>query len=146
MLQAGSRSGEDALTVATAPLESTKKRKASGLALTLGIVVLLGAGAGAWIWKLNERGTITPATQTTTGETKESRGEPDKISTLNPEQRQKVERLLSIARAHIAMGRLREPPGSNAYEAYELVLEIEPGNREARDNRAEIERMTAKAE
>ena len=148
MLQAASTSGEDALTTVTAPLESTKKRKVSGLALTLGIVVLFVVllGAGGWIWKLNERNTITPTAQPTTGETAESHSEPDRVPMLNSEQRKKVERLLSIARAHIAMGRLREPPGSNAYEAYELVLEIEPDNEEASENRAEIERLISEME
>ena len=53
---------------------------------------------------------------------------------------------MSIARAHIAMGRLQEPPGSNAYEAYELVLEIELDNQEANENRAEIERLASQTD
>ena len=141
MLSTASSSSKDS-PAATTPLVSTKKRKASGPALILGIMMLLGAGAGAWIWKLNERGTITPTVQPTVGEPTESR----RVRMLNPEQRKKVEHLLSIARAHIAMGRLREPPGSNAYEAYELVLEIEPNNQEANENRAEIERLASKTD
>ena len=144
MLSATSSPGGDAPTNVTIPLESTKKRKASGPALILGLMVLLGVGA--WLWKLNERGAITPTAPPTVGETTESRGEPDRARILSPEQQRKVEHLLSIARAHIAMGRLQEPPGSNAYEAYELVLEIEPDNQEANENRAEIERLASKTD
>ncbi len=40
----------------------------------------------------------------------------------------------------MAVGRLRNPVGSNAFEAYSLVLELDPGNREAKEALAEIDR------
>jgi hypothetical protein len=55
----------------------------------------------------------------------------------------KVRRLLAIAAAHRAVGRLTEPPGANAYEAYRMVLEIAPQNQEARQGLSEIERLLA---
>ena len=45
---------------------------------------------------------------------------------------QKITRLLDIARAHLAVGRLTEPPGANALEAYTMVLQIDPDNEQAK--------------
>ena len=60
-------------------------------------------------------------------------------SSLDPARQAKVARLLEIARAHTAIGRIREPSGSNAYEAYRMVLDIDPANREARNALTRIE-------
>ncbi len=40
----------------------------------------------------------------------------------------KVRRLLEIASLHEEFGRVTDPPGSNACEAYRTVLEMDPGN------------------
>ncbi len=40
----------------------------------------------------------------------------------------KVRRLLETASLHEEFGRLTDPPGSNACEAYQLVLDTDPGN------------------
>jgi len=63
-------------------------------------------------------------------------------SQLDPQSRQKVERLLDTAEAHRAVGRLSEPPGSNAYEAYRMVLELAPNNQLARRALRAIEAET----
>lgn len=55
----------------------------------------------------------------------------------------KVERLLAAAEAHAAVGRILRPPGSNAYDAYRMVLEIDPQNADAKRGIAEIERLPA---
>jgi len=47
-------------------------------------------------------------------------------------EQQKVQRLLAVARAHLMVGRLIQPQGSNAYDAYQLVLEIDPSNADAK--------------
>lgn len=52
--------------------------------------------------------------------------------------RAKIDRILGIARLHLASGRLVEPPGSNAAEAYTAVIELEPGNRESREGLAAV--------
>ncbi len=58
--------------------------------------------------------------------------EPDqKPTTIDPKLEKKISLLLEVAEAHFAVGRLTAPPGSNAYEAYEMVLEIDPGNQKA---------------
>ena len=44
---------------------------------------------------------------------------------------ERVAFLLEVAQAHMAIGRIREPAGSNALEAYRMILEIDPQNREA---------------
>ncbi len=60
--------------------------------------------------------------------------EPDrKPKNIDPKLEKKISLLLEVAEAHFAVGRLNTPPGSNAYEAYEMVLEIDPGNQKALD-------------
>ncbi len=143
IISPGSRLAEDIQKLAVAK-RSAKKRKKYGLALTLGVLVLIGAGAA--MWHLQGDGTIAPVPQPTAGKTAPPPIEPYGGGRLNSEQQEKVEHLLSIANAHISMGRLLEPPGSNAYEAYRLVLEIDPDNQEARGNRAEIERLATETD
>ncbi len=60
------------------------------------------------------------------------------VVSLDAEQREKVERFLRLARISIDNGRLVWPPGSNAAYVYRLVLEIDPGNREARAGLREV--------
>ena len=69
--------------------------------------------------------------------------EDPKRTPLSPQAQQKLARLLQIARAHVAVGRLREPAGSNALDAYKLVLEIDPTNGEALNAIEQIERPGA---
>ena len=52
-------------------------------------------------------------------------------TTLSESVSPRIELLLETARAHKAVGRLKQPPGSNAYDAYMMVLEEDPENREA---------------
>ena len=59
--------------------------------------------------------------------------------TLESAQQERVTRLLDVAEAHLAIGRFTEPPGSNAYEAFQLVLEIDPGNQRAQRGLRQIE-------
>jgi hypothetical protein len=51
---------------------------------------------------------------------------------LSREEQQKVDRLFKIGNLHLRVGRLILPEGSSAYAAYQTVLEIDPGNAEAR--------------
>jgi len=51
---------------------------------------------------------------------------------------QRLERLLDVAELHELVGRISEPPGSNAIEAYALALEIDPGNSLARNALARL--------
>ncbi|MES9899270.1 MAG: serine/threonine-protein kinase [Sedimenticola sp.] len=50
---------------------------------------------------------------------------------LDPETQAKIERILEIADLHLAIGRLIEPEGSNAAEAYRAVLDFHPVNERA---------------
>ncbi len=63
----------------------------------------------------------------------------DEGKLLGSVQQDRVSRLLDVAEAHMAIGRLTEPPGSNAYEAFKLVLEIDPGNEQAQRGLRQIE-------
>ncbi|MCB1755034.1 MAG: protein kinase [Gammaproteobacteria bacterium] len=51
---------------------------------------------------------------------------------LSEDEQQTVARLLEAADAHMSIGRLKEPPGSNALETYRMVLELDPSNSTAR--------------
>jgi serine/threonine-protein kinase PpkA len=60
---------------------------------------------------------------------------------LSAEESAKIDRLLSAAEAHTAIGRIVDPPGSNAYEAYLMVLDIDPANSSAIRGIAAIEKL-----
>ncbi len=51
---------------------------------------------------------------------------------LSPAVQARIDRLLEVAEAHAAIGRFTDPPGSNAYDAYKLVLQIDPHNERAK--------------
>lgn len=106
-----------------------------GLVMGLGFAVISGIAA----WQYLGPGGSAPAKRISQPVTEQ----PEQAGSLTPEQQEKLERLLNIARAHVSMGRLQDPPGSNAYEAYELVLELDPGNQEALVNRREIEALAS---
>jgi serine/threonine protein kinase len=50
---------------------------------------------------------------------------------VDPETQEHIDRVLVVARAHLEMGRLVEPAGSNAAEAFADVALLQPGNRSA---------------
>lgn len=55
------------------------------------------------------------------------------VQALSPTNQQKVQLLLQVAQAHEMTGRLVTPSGSSAFDAYELVLKIDPHNAKAQD-------------
>jgi serine/threonine-protein kinase PpkA len=57
---------------------------------------------------------------------------------LSDSDQQRLERLLSIAEIHEAVGRITEPPGANAFEAYSLALELDPDNQAIRSALARL--------
>jgi hypothetical protein len=57
---------------------------------------------------------------------------------LTVAQRKKVTRLLDVARAHFLVGRLVSPQGSNAYDAYKMVLGVDDQNLKARQGMDEV--------
>ncbi|MCP3868364.1 MAG: serine/threonine protein kinase [Gammaproteobacteria bacterium] len=52
-------------------------------------------------------------------------------SVLEPATRERVEGLLEVAEVHQLVGRYLDPPGGNAYEAYQSILRLHENNREA---------------
>jgi len=114
----------------------TIMRWSTGLAAGLLVSVSLGYA----IWSFYQRPVIETET-TATVTTPETNVTGDDLPLTAKQKR--VARLLEIASAHATMGRFKEPPGSNAYEAYKLVLEIDPDNERARRELKQIERMEA---
>ncbi|PIE41142.1 MAG: hypothetical protein CSA49_04735 [Gammaproteobacteria bacterium] len=60
------------------------------------------------------------------------------VSRLSVQDQEKVDRLLDVARAHFLVGRLVSPQGSNALDAYRMVLDTDPKNRQAEQGIAEV--------
>ena len=58
---------------------------------------------------------------------------PEMTDLQSSEQNEKVRRLLSIAKLHFLAERFVSPRGSNAYEAYRIVLDLDPNNAAAID-------------
>ena len=76
--------------------------------------------AGLLIWMLNQNQVNGPVKAVAAP-----------FSSLSQQNQEKVLSLLEIADAHMMVKRYTEPPGSNAYVAYQKVLEIHPGNKQA---------------
>ncbi len=57
---------------------------------------------------------------------------------LTTAEREKVARLLDVARAHFLVGRLVSPQGSNAYDAYKMVLGVDDKNLKAKQGMDEV--------
>ncbi len=60
----------------------------------------------------------------------------DKLLTKN--EQQKVTRMLEIAEMHLMIGRLIEPKGTNALDAYKQILVVDPRNKKALNGIDEI--------
>lgn len=110
-----------------AVVEPPKKSVGTGRWLAgAGLVVLLGAlVAGGWWFKQQQDQRFAPAVVAPAA------GTTPAPAPLSAEAQARVERLLEVAEAHFKGGRLVSPQGSNAYEAYQLVLGTDPGNAQA---------------
>jgi serine/threonine-protein kinase len=87
---------------------------ATGVAAVVLVAVL--AGGGGW-WASR---TVEPVVPQAAVEEPGSR--------LTAEQQAKIADLLDVAKAHLMVGRFVSPQGSNAWEAYGLVLSLDPEN------------------
>ncbi len=112
---------------------SGKKSGLIGIALA-SVLVIAVAGLG-YAYK----GALFPSAPKSDANTIENTSQPIATNPLTDEQRATIDRLLKVAAAHMAIGRYKEPPGSNALETFQMVLEIDPGNGEARDALQKIE-------
>jgi serine/threonine protein kinase len=57
---------------------------------------------------------------------------------LSQDDQEKISRLAEAAQVHFMVGRITDPPGSNAFAAYEQILEIDPGDAQALDGMKKI--------
>nr|WP_277602389.1 serine/threonine-protein kinase [Parahaliea mediterranea] len=111
--------------------ETSPRRRRKRLWLPA-VAVLVGIGAGLLWWQRPLVVGWLPADGNTANTDPR-----DKV--LSPAQQERAGRLLKIADIHLRVGRLILPEGSNAYAAYQMVLEVDPGNAEARRGLAEIQ-------
>ena len=57
---------------------------------------------------------------------------PEEVQVLDERTKEQINILLQVAAAHQSVGRLASPPGSNAVESYQRILEINPSNTQAK--------------
>lgn len=93
--------------------------------------VLLAAG----VYLVTQQGLFRPGGMVTSGMDAMA---PPPASMLDPATQQEVDKWLGIAQMHYDIGRLIEPPGTNAMEAYQRVLELDANNAEARQGLTDI--------
>ncbi len=106
-----------------------------GVLIGAGVLLAVLAAGGGW---LASRSTEPPTTAVVT--------EPA-APRIAPETQKKIDDMLDIAKAHFMVGRLVSPQGSNAYEAYQMVLDLDPENEQALKGQAEAkERFFKRAE
>lgn len=84
---------------------------------------------------------VTPPRVTVTEGSRENSVSPTLVNdpgrmSIEPEEAEKAKRLLRVAKAHLLVGRLVSPQGSNAHDAYQLVLGIDPNSQDAKDGLA----------
>lgn len=63
---------------------------------------------------------------------------------IDPVDQEKIKRLLKVARAHTLVGRLVSPQGSCALDTYQLILDIDPYNEDAKKGLEEISNQLLK--
>ncbi|MGD8956259.1 MAG: serine/threonine-protein kinase [Chromatiaceae bacterium] len=114
------------------------RRRTANLGLTALIVVIVAVGAWFALEGLPFFSADTGVERVASPTDALVRPEPPPA--LPPQVAARIARLLDVAQMHMAVGRQCEPPGSSAYEAYALVVEMDPQNAEAR---AALQRLEA---
>ncbi len=61
------------------------------------------------------------------------------VESLSTEKSAKIAKLFKVAETYKRIGRLVSPPGSNAYDAYKIVLSIDPDNNDALQGVVDVE-------
>jgi len=108
---------------------------AGGNKLWIGAAVAIGAtiaiGGGVAFTQLTETPVAvpTPVVEVVA---------PVEVDALSAREREKIDRLLDVARAHFLVGRLVSPQGSNAYDAYKMVLDVDDENLKAKQGIDEV--------
>lgn len=106
------------------------------MALVAGGVLLMVAAAGGGWFMSRSTETVAPTVV-----------EQPVAPRIAPETQARVDNLLEVAKAHFMVGRLVSPQGSNAYEAYQMVLDLDPENEAAKQGQQEAkERFFKRAE
>ena len=107
----------DDLQKAVAPTTGNSNNLVMIVAVAVVILGLAIAG-GMWFKTQRDQQIAQPGTEAIEGK-------------LSTEEQAKLERLINVAEAHFKVGRLVSPQGSNAFEAYQMVLQVDPQNTEA---------------
>jgi len=142
-----SAAGSAATVTPTSPVELAStdtqpdaERKPVAWLLAVPVVVLMLAGLGYYFYS-DALNTIPEEAVAKANEAVTARETAVKTKAQDTARQGRIKRLLQGAAAHMAIGRLREPPGANAYDAYQMVLGMDPGNLAARQGIQAIEQM-----
>jgi serine/threonine protein kinase len=140
--------------------EPARTKGGSGRRLVIAFGIVIAAGAVGWLYldpsfeDLRERlfalptGTSEAPAAPTTPETDADQPLPiegdengnttQPVAPLDDATRARIERILEIADLHRQMGKLIEPAGTNAAEAYAEVIRLQPDNASAMAGLAEV--------
>ncbi|RUM93241.1 MAG: hypothetical protein DSZ28_08705 [Thiothrix sp.] len=121
---------EETVVIKSNQKEFYIRPRSSPVFMGAGTLLLMTLAVGVW-WGFRESSQL-PSSSPKEATSSERPPGPSSDFELKPVS-DKVGRLLNIAEAHEGMGRLTEPPGSNACDAYSLVLEIVPDNPTAQE-------------
>lgn len=111
-----------------------------GGGVAAGVIVI----AGGLTWGLLQKGDgpgqagTSTAAVTTPVTSQTSTQNTTQTSKLSQRDQERVDRLLEVAQAHFMVGRLVSPQGSNALDAYRLVLDTDPENLKAKAGIEEV--------
>lgn len=98
------------------PVAAKNKNSLVMIAVVSVLVLALAIAGGMWFKTQRDQKFAQPGVETV------------QDGVLSAEEQAKVERLMAVAEAHFKVGRLVSPQGSNAFEAYQLVLQVDPQN------------------
>lgn len=98
---------------------TAKRSNTLVLGLAAAVVLSLAVAGGMWFKSQRDQSIAQPGVEVVAD------------GTLSAEEQAKVDRLMAVAEAHFKVGRLVSPQGSNAFEAYQLVLQVDPQHSEA---------------
>ena len=89
------------------------------ISLAAGVVLALAVAGGMWFKTQRDHKIVQPGVDVV------------QSGVLSAKEQAKVDRLMAVAEAHFKVGRLVSPQGSNAFEAYQLVLQVDPQHSDA---------------
>jgi serine/threonine protein kinase len=124
------------------------RRRKGGFGWYVGVGLLIAVGVTGWKYLDPVSAGRFGSSEATPAEFADPPPQPqhsdaEQAVTLDGPTQARVERILDIAGLHHQMGKLVDPPGTNAAEAYAEVIRLDPGNSRALTGLTEVNRAVA---